>query len=141
MIAEKKAMAEIKEVKHQITESKSQIDRLKAEKVRQYEAYADGLITKDEYLRKKNQFSQQIEELEAGDKLAAETFEKNKALLEHSEEMLDVTEEFEAADKLTKPMVDKLISNVYVHDLKHLEIEFAFEDKIHEIQETFGCEA
>lgn len=128
MLAEEKAIAEIKEVKHKITESKMLIDRLKAEKVRQYEAYAEGLISREEYINKKKELIEKIEQLENEDKSVEENFGKNKKLLESAQSMLDVVEEFEEANQLTRTMVEKLLANVYVHDKNHLEIEFLFSE-------------
>jgi hypothetical protein len=68
-----------------------------------------------------------------------EQFSKNKEILAASVQMTELCEEFGESQKLTKNMADAFISNVYVHDIRNIEIEFRFEDKVAEIKSLFSC--
>jgi DNA invertase Pin-like site-specific DNA recombinase len=139
LVGEQRAREEIINIKHKMTERRGMIDRLKAEKVRQYEFYADGHISKESYLKKKQELTNQIEQLQERGKSVEEQFSKNKEILAASVQMTELCEEFGESQKLTKNMADAFISNVYVHDIRNIEIEFRFEDKVAEIKSLFSC--
>lgn len=140
LLVEQKARKEILEVKHKITEDRTLADRLKAEKVRQYEAYAEGLITREEYIRKKNELTDKIAALEEASKSIESSFDENKELLETAEEMADLAEEFEESTRLTRKMVEKLINTVYAYDPEHYHIVFRFDDKIAKMREIVNLQ-
>lgn len=140
LLVEQKARKEILDVKHKITEDKTLADRLKAEKVRQYEAYAEGLITREEYIRKKQELTDKITALEEAGKSIESSFEENKELLETAEEMSDLADEFEESTRLTRKMVEKLIDTVYAYDPEHYHIVFRFDDKIAKMREIVNLQ-
>ena len=42
-----------------------------------------------------------------------------------------------AGNKLTKELIDTFINNVYMHDLKCIEVECSFEDAYEEMMEWY----
>lgn len=58
--ARDKAKEQMKTAKVNQKSLDGEIEKLKAEKIRQYEFYADGAISKEQYLRKKAELSDQL---------------------------------------------------------------------------------
>lgn len=101
---------------------------LKSERIRQYESYAEGVITKDKYLLMKQQLTDKINrnetEMERLTHLSVEeSAYKNKVA--SAIELLDGEMQHE---KITQELVDATIDTVYVYDKKRIEVVFKFED-------------
>ena len=105
-------------------------DVLKAERIRQYEGYAAGLITPEAYLRKKKELTEQIELIQS------EMQDLKQSIREDEEVMTTVSNTCEAAqiiteeEKLTKKMVDCFVKEVYAYGEERIEIVFTTEDVI-----------
>ncbi|MEI3438335.1 MAG: hypothetical protein V8Q83_09215 [Blautia sp.] len=94
-------------------------DKLKSERMRQYEAYAEGIVTKDKYLLMKQQLTDKINrnetEMERLTHLSVEeSAYKNKDKIP-AIELLDGEMQHE---KITQELVDATIDTVYVYDKK-----------------------
>ena len=72
----------------------NEIEKLKAEKIRQYEFYAEGIIAKDEYIKKKQTLCDKIKELEAKKQENATILETQKELLEDSSALKSLSVKF-----------------------------------------------
>ena len=113
-----------------------EIKKLKEEKLRQYEFYADGLINKEQYIRKKKELCVQIEELEADCKVWSNEFDDQSDLWESATELNTLTKTFAGEERLTRKMVAAFIENVYVYDPERVEIVFQHEDEIARLVES-----
>lgn len=108
----------------------TKVDVLKAERIRQYEGYAAGLITPESYIRKKKELTEQIELLQG------EMQDLKQSIREDEEVMTTVSDTCEAAqiiteeEKLTKKMVDCFVKEVYAYGEERIEIVFTTEDII-----------
>ena len=103
-------------------------DKLKSERMRQYEAYAEEIITKDKYLLMKQQLTDKVNrnetEMERLTHLSVEeSAYKNKVA--SAIELLDGEMQHE---KITQELVDATIDTVYVYDKKRIEVVFKFDD-------------
>ena len=103
-------------------------DKLKSERMRQYEAYAEGIVTKDKYLLMKQQLTDKVNrnetEMERLTQLSVEeSAYKNKVA--SAIELLDGEMQHE---KITQELVDATIDTVYVYDKKRIEVVFKFDD-------------
>ena len=103
-------------------------DKLKSERMRQYEAYAEEIITKDKYLLMKQQLTDKVNrnetEMERLTHLSVEeSTYKNKVA--SAIELLDGEMQHE---KITQELVDATIDTVYVYDKKRIEVVFKFDD-------------
>lgn len=124
-----------KTIQSQLRQAERDIERLKAERVRQYEAYAEGIIDRDFYIKRKCELTQEIE-------LYEQTVSRLSALMEQKSS-LDVTKTHfgEKAhiclgkDILTREMADTFIETVYVYDEKTIEVEFKFDDLLRQLTE------
>lgn len=103
---------------------------LKAERVRQYEGYAGGLISKESYLSKKEELTTEIEKLEAEMREMDNQERKDHELLKEVEETSKKADYVMSSPILTQYIVDQFIKNVYVHNYDKIEIVYKTEDLI-----------
>ena len=131
-----RAKTQMKTVKVSQRNTESEIEKLKAEKIRQYEMYAEGIITKDEYVRKKQALSNQIEEMSQQKADLKDEFLRQSELWESAVNLSNLAKEFNEEKKLTRKMVLAFIKDVFVYDPYRIEIVFNFEDEIKKLQES-----
>ena len=109
------------------------IDVLKAERVRQYEGFAAGVITKEAYLKKKEELTAEIEILE---KETAELNEQEKSdnlLLKEVSKCNRKAEHALEAPELTRSIAETFIKNVYMYDYDRIEIIYKTEDMVERV--------
>lgn len=109
------------------------IENIKAERVRAYENYASGHLSKDAYILRKNELSEEIDKLNM--RLAflhGETTSEDDIFREVSE-IREETEQTMVFEKLTRAAVQTFIDVVYVYDIEHIEIKFVFDDVIERV--------
>ena len=113
-----------------------EIGAIREEKIRQYEFYAEGTISKDRYVSKKAELDRAIESLTQRNKESKEEFEKQTTLWEEAVNLQTLAKEFSGEEKLTARMVNAFIESVYVYDPKHIEVVYLYEDVIRRLAET-----
>lgn len=128
-----KAKEQIISVKNSQKKVENEMERLKAEKIRQYEFYAEGVITKDEYIRKKQALCDKIKELEAKKQENTDLLETQEELLEDSSALKSLSAKFSIEDRLSRKMVLAFIAAVYVFDPNTIEVVFQYEDEIRKL--------
>lgn len=109
------------------------IENIKAERVRAYENYASGHLSKDAYILRKGELSEEIDKLNI--RLAflnGETTTEDDIFREVSE-IREKTEQTMVFEKLTRAAVQTFIDVVYVYDIEHIEIKFVFDDVIERV--------
>lgn len=109
------------------------IENIKAERVRAYENYASGHLSKDAYILRKGELSEEIDKLNM--RLAfvhGETTAEDDIFREVSE-IREKTEQTMVFEKLTRAAVQTFIDVVYVYDIEHIEIKFVFDDVIERV--------
>lgn len=109
------------------------IENIKAERVRAYENYASGHLSKDAYILRKSELSEEIDKLNM--RLAflhGETTSEDDIFREVSE-IREKTEQTMVFEKLTRAAVQTFIDVVYVYDIEHIEIKFVFDDVIERV--------
>lgn len=126
----------------QIRKLERDIEILKAEKLRQYEAYAEGILSKEEYIRKKEQIAQKISSTQQ------EVMEKTHALqselevTQSVEALMETSSHYEDEPRLTQELSDIYVDTVFVYDTERVEIVLNNEDVIRgiidRIQEKAG---
>ena len=108
----------------------SKLKVLRAERVRAYESYAEGLITKAAYLKMKAKLTEEINVLDAEVKEIAGRIKEDRELVQETARMKRKAEQAEKSDVLTKKMVESFIANVYVHDYDRIEMEYYADDLV-----------
>ena len=107
-----------------------EIQKLKEEKIHQYEFFANELISKEAYLRKKESLDARIIWLEEEEKEQKESIKAASDLLQSAEGILELTGQYINNEVITYEAVDAFIDTVYVYDPKRVEIVFRFEDEL-----------
>ena len=128
-----KAKEQIISVKNSQKKVENEMEKLKAEKIRQYEFYAEGVITKDEYIRKKQALCDKIKELEAKKQENTDLLETQEELLGDSSALKSLSAKFSNEDRLSRKMVLAFIAAVYVFDPNTIEVVFQYEDEIRKL--------
>lgn len=121
--------------KAKVHDISKEIASLKQEKIRQYTRFADDLITKEAYIKIKDDLTTRIEELQQKMKTQESEVMAQDKLREEAVEMTNLSGKYAGAKKLTREMVEAFIDCVYVHDPENIEIVFLFEDSIRELME------
>lgn len=136
--AEDKAKSQMKAVKNHQKSLSEELDKLKAEKIRQYEFYADGIITREQYVRRKSELNDFMEKLESDSKARVEEFDHQSGLWKSATNINAIAKKFAGEQKLSRPMVEAFIENVYIYGPNRIEIVFRHEDKIAELIESLN---
>lgn len=111
----------------------SELEKLKNERIHQYEAYAEGVLTREKYIIVKNQLTEKIEKIQSEQKELASTIieeEKYRSRIRTAGQQLDAQIE---RGKLTKEIVDTMIDTVYVYDKKRIEVVLRFDDVLQKV--------
>lgn len=122
---EKDEVMEISEIK----KLQTKVAQLQAEKIREYENYADGNYTREMYIAKKEKLTAQI------DALSAQITEQENITKLQNNVMAEIAGIARAGDDyfengLSKEVVDAFIKTIYVYDPEKVEIVFKCEDEI-----------
>ena len=131
--------AVIKLVMEYVDDLKKQAEMIRAEQIKLYESYADGILTRNEYLEKKKGLGEKLADLQ--EKIRIEEEEQETAD-ELDEEIRSLTKQ--ASQKtyiggLTKECVDAFVSMVYLYDDQTMKVEFNCEDVIRRALEKYGA--
>ena len=104
------------------------IETYKAERIRQYEAYAEGVISRETYLTKKEELTDKIDSLQTALDRLRSLVEEDTAMTDAVSTINEKAEQSMVHDTLTKEMADAFIETVYVYDEQTIEVEFTFDD-------------
>lgn len=117
-----------------------EIASLRNEKLRQYEAYADGHMSKDVFMEKKKQLTEKLDALiQKKDAIQKEHILQNGAY-QDVKEITDLADSFLGEESLTRKMVETFIKQIYVYDEDHIEIIYNFEDDIRKILDRYQAD-
>jgi uncharacterized protein YqgQ len=113
------------------------IEVMKAERIRQYEAYAEGLITKEQYITRKAELTQKIDNLKNAIDRIRTLVESDNALNSEIARFNQKADEIVGQSRLTNEIADAFIETVYVYDSKTIEVLFKFDDLLHRAAERY----
>ena len=144
-LAEKKAVKEheiskrrksaISECADTIRDLQKQSEQLKMVKLRLYEKYSSGSITKSEYLKRKSEADVKIAENEDAIRQGHERMQELDSEHPCSDEKLDkVLSEYQREEGLTYELAHALIAAIYVHGQDSIEIVWKFNDLFEEAE-------
>ena len=129
---EKSKSAAMQDVVADTRRMERDIETYKAERIRQYEAYAEGVISRETYLTKKEELTDKIDSLQTALDRLRSLVEEDTAMTDAVSTINEKAEQSMVHDTLTKEMADAFIETVYVYDEKKIEIEFKFDDLLQE---------
>lgn len=109
--------------------SAKQNEQHKASKLRLYEKYAAGSITKEAYIQQKAAANVKIAENDGAIQRSHERMKELDSETACSDEKLDaVCEQYADCKALTYELTHAFISAVYIYDLDNIEIVWKFKD-------------
>ena len=130
----KEVKSESEQAKTQANERGKQLEaeirRFQAEKLFQYELYADGNMTKEGYVRMKQKIDKDLEQAQKQFETERLEAEKQTDLNETAEYIDDLAEQYLGSHELTKQIADTFVQTVYVYHKKKVEIFFNHADEI-----------
>lgn len=112
-----------------IKAQQSRAEQIKNSKLNLYNKYSEGAISKDEYLRRKADYDQQLVEVEKN--VLLEEDQINKLESEHMSLTMEagtLYESFNKSEGLTPELARTFLKAVYVHPGQRVELEWKFED-------------
>ena len=125
----KRRKSAITECADTIRDLQKQSEQLKAVKLRLYEKYTSGSITKAEYLKRKAETDTKMSENEEAIRQGHERMQELDSEHPCSDERLDkVVGDFQKCEGLTYELAHALISVIYVHGQNNIEIVWKFKD-------------
>lgn len=106
------------------------IEDRKAERVRAYENYASGHLSKEAYLLRKTELSEEINKLTIQLEFLRGESDTEDDVFREVSQIREKTEQTEVFTKLTRAAAQTFVDVVYVYDAERLEIKFLFDDLI-----------
>lgn len=108
------------------------IEILKAEKVRQYEAYAEGVIGREEYIRKKDEIANKLAQLEENLCRAEDVEAEENELLGEIQAVTGNAKKLNEQKPKNKPLSREIVlamhDTVTICDGQTVEVKFTFDD-------------
>ena len=127
--------AAIKECADHIRTLQIQSDQLKGVKLRLYEKYTSGSISRKEYLKQKKSTDAKIAENDEAIQRGHERMQELDSDQSCSDKRLDeVCSEYQTATALTYELAHTFISTIYVHDQDNIEIVWKFKNFLAETE-------
>lgn len=104
-----------------------EIDRLEKKKERAYDDYSDGIITRDEYLKHKERYDQQISSIQSKVDMVNQAMESQSIASNVWIERLLKNEQLEHLDR---EIVIEMISMIYIYENRKIKIVYNFSDEL-----------
>ncbi len=130
--ADRKALNEqkskaVKETVAELSALEHQADHVREDKLRQYEEYVAGRISKEAYLKKKADGDTRLANIK--EKIAENTSKlSNLERRVYASDEDDTVAHFRSQEKLTNEMAKAFIEAVYIHEKAAVEIKWRFAD-------------
>ena len=118
-----------------LKEVKKKLEILKAEKIRQYEAYAEGVLPREIFFEKKQILTDKIEELQKRYALVSKIDAKAEAMQKEINSVHGAIDKEGSFDKLTRQMAEIFVEQVTIYDSYRINITFKFEKVIEEFSD------
>ena len=116
-----------------LEDAAEKLEKLKNERIHQYEAYAEGVLSREKYITVKKQLTETIEKIQSEQKALASVIieeERYRSRIRTAVQQLEVQIE---RGKLTKEIIDTMIDTVYVYDKKRIEVILRFDDILQKV--------
>ena len=116
-----------------LEDAAEKLEKLKNERIHQYEAYAEGVLSREKYITVKKQLTETIEKIQSEQKALASVIieeERYRSRIRTTVQQLEVQIE---RGKLTKEIIDTMIDTVYVYDKKRIEVILRFDDVLQKV--------
>ena len=121
--------ARTQELMDQLARLQKQQEHLKTDKLRQYEGYASGLISKEMYMRNKNSFDEKLLEISSEVSAIESQMSQIEQRLPYQISMEEeLSDRFAGAQELTNEMARAFIDAIYVFPDDQITIQWKYRD-------------
>lgn len=110
-----------------------QIEAKKVDKTRAYESYASGLISRDDFIKKRDLIKSEVDGLISRMDAINEPVESRKNLMQEADDYLRMASNLLTKEGLTKQAVEAFLERIDIYDEEHIEISFKFDDVIEKL--------
>ena len=114
---------------------------LKVDKTRADESYASGVISKEEYIKKRDHIRDEIDKLKDSRAAICGPAEERKNLLQRSDEYLSLADRIYSKHDISREVVDAFLERIDIYDVEHIKIKFKFDDVFEQLVKETGEEA
>ena len=105
-----------------------ELEKLKAERIRQYEAYAEGVVNQETYLKNKKDLNEKIEIIQDKYEQIQEVTSVEDDLMKDIRTVEKNAEEVNILKKMTRHIAETFVEEITIYDSEKIEIRFVFDD-------------
>lgn len=105
-----------------------ELEKLKAERIRQYEAYAEGVVNQETYLKNKKDLNEKIEIIQDKYEQIQEVTSVEDNLMKDIRIVEKNAEEVNILKKMTRHIAETFVEEITIYDSEKIEIRFVFDD-------------
>lgn len=117
---------EVPELSEKLKQIETKVEILKSDRIRQYEAYSEGKLTSEIYLKQKAEITESINRCENEIDVLKNRVEDDMNLSYEVKSRNRFAGEVLHDSVLNKRMANHFIEKVYVHDMDRIELEYTF---------------
>ena len=105
-----------------------ELEKLKAERIRQYEAYAEGVVNQETYLKNKKDLNEMIEIIQDKYEQIQEVTSVEDNLMKDIRIVEKNAEEVNILKKMTRHIAETFVEEITIYDSEKIETRFVFDD-------------
>lgn len=133
MNVDKRRMAQMDVIERQIATAEKQIADTETLKMGLYADLKHGILTEDEYISLKSNYTSQLEQFS----MVVQSLNEEKQKLDEQEELqnswVERFRQYGNIDTLTRELVVALIERIYIHEGHRITIQYKFQDEFEKI--------
>ncbi|MBR3245128.1 MAG: recombinase family protein [Parasporobacterium sp.] len=114
---------------------KDAIDSACADRIRQYEAYSEGIISKEDYIRRRDRINVKVDRYQQSYESMDQVLAYDSKVVGELDTQVKTAEYNDYQKTLTRDMVEAFVEEVYIYDSEHIEIKFTFQDALKEAKQ------
>ena len=103
-------------------------NELKAERIRQYEAYAEGVVDRESYLRNKKELNEKIEKVQTKYEQIQAVTTAEDDLMKDVKTVEKNAEEVNILKRMTRNIAEIFVEEITIYDSEKIEVKFVFDD-------------
>lgn len=105
-----------------------ELEKLKAERIRQYEAYAEGVVDRESYLRNKKELNEKIEKVQTKYEQIQAVTTAEDDLMKDVKTVEKNAEEVNILKRMTRNIAEIFVEEITIYDSEKIEVKFVFDD-------------
>ena len=105
-----------------------ELEKLKAERIRQYEAYAEGVVDQESYLRNKKELNEKIEKVQTKYEQIQAVTTVEDDLMKDVKTVEKNAEEVNILKRMNRSIAETFVEEIMIYDSEKIEVKFVFDD-------------